>query len=98
MENDSFQGIAKIKAAVRPSKQEPMGRVSKDSQAASGQARKGRVGRRPREGTLAGHPPPAPANCPANCKHLAGRIWGKADWHPGGTGWGMPWSREPRGK
>lgn len=31
MENDSFQGIAKIKAAVRPKEQEPKGRVSKDS-------------------------------------------------------------------
>lgn len=98
MENDSFQGIAKIKAAVRPSKPEPMGRVSKDSQAASGQGRAGWAGGRG-EGTLAGHPPPppAPANCPGNSKHLAGRIWGKADWHPGGLGWGMPWSRGPGG-
>lgn len=36
MENDSFQGIAKIKAAARPNEQEPKGRVSKDSRAALG--------------------------------------------------------------
>ena len=42
MEKDSFQGIAKIKAAARPREQEPKGRVSKDSP----KARKGSEGGR----------------------------------------------------